>query len=216
MRTSLYSPRAEGRFRSRASLNATATLAVLAAPSLAQAQIVWSGLLNTTVNAGSPQTLLDFNQNTTPDNEEAYLTLTEFKGDNYLNVSGITSAKIDPSIAFLHQGNSLAFGATIDSSLNYVGEHAIDLVPANGATYYYAFAYQAAGGPYYGWMELSFSTDTQTGTLHQWAFNSVAGESLTAGQTSAIPEPATMGALLGVAALGASAWWRRRSNSARA
>jgi hypothetical protein len=212
-------PRASGRFRSRDSFAAAAALAAVAAPSLAQAQIVWSGTLNTTVNSGSTQTLLDFNLNSTPDAEEAYLTFTPFNPsvippDAALVVVGITSSKADPSIAFLYADDPLSFGATIDSSVSYVEAHAS--LPADGNSYYYAFNYQTAGGSHYGWMQISFASDGESGTLHQWAYNSVAGASLTAGQTSAIPEPATVSALLGAAALGAVAWWRRRPTAARA
>jgi hypothetical protein len=207
--------RPTNRFRARSSLASAATLAAVAAPSLLRAQIVWSGALNSTVNSGTTEALLDLNKNTSPDNTEAYLSFSPFdgKGGPYLNVSGIASAKTDPTIAFLYQDSSVAFGSTINSGLTYVGEHPANLVPADGNSYYYAFEYQAGGGPYYGWMQVTYSADGNTGTLNQWAYNSVSGAALTAGQTSAIPEPSAAAALLGLAAIG-GVWWRRRRQSA--
>jgi hypothetical protein len=163
--------RPAGRFRSPASL---ATAAAVIAPSLLQAQIIWSGTLNAPVNTGTPAKLLDFNLNTVPDDPEAYLNwFNDGKSSPSLSVYGITSAKSDPSIAFLYNDTPVSFGATIDASLNgYIGEHPTNLVPADGAPRYFAFQYQAAGGPYFGWMQLTFSADLQTGTLNQWAYKS--------------------------------------------
>lgn len=206
--------RPTNRFRSRASLASAATLAAVAAPSLIHAQIVWSGALNTTVNSTTPTALLDFNQNSIADNPEAYFTFYSSKGVNSLTVPGITSSKTDPSTAFLYQDASVAFGSTINSSLSYTDQHFAGAIPANGNTYYYAFKYQASGGPYFGWMQITFSADSNTGTLSQWAYSSVSGASLTAGQTSAIPEPSAYAALFGLAAFG-SAWWRKRRRTFR-
>ncbi|MBS0630318.1 MAG: PEP-CTERM sorting domain-containing protein [Verrucomicrobia bacterium] len=217
MKQSLSSaPAASNRFRSRSALASVATLGALAAPSLIQAQIVWSGTLNHTVDAGTSTTLLDFNSNLSPDNPEAALQwYSDGKSDPTLSVFGYASAKTDPSIAFLYNDTPVALNATIDASFSYIGEHPGDLVPADGSNHYYAFAYQADGGPYYGWMELNFNADRSAGTLVQWAYNSVSGASITAGQTSAIPEPATYAALLGAVAAGA-AIWRKRRRSVRA
>jgi hypothetical protein len=201
--------RPANRFRSRSSLASVAGLAAVAAPSLLQAQIVWSGVLNTPVDAGSPTAVLDLNLNSTQDNPEAFL-LFAAGAPNYLNLAGFTSAKSDPSIAFLYNDNLVAFGATIDGGSSYVGEHAADIVPADGNTYYYAFNYQDGGNPHYGWAQVSFSADRLTGTLHQWAYQGVSGAALTAGQTSAIPEPSTVAVALGLAAIGAAGWRRRR------
>ena len=207
--------RPANRFRSRTSLASVATLAAVAAPSLLQAQIVWSGVLNSTVNAGSTQALLDFNSNATADNTEAYLVFSPFDGKNdpSLSVSPTENAFLNPSTAFLYNNTPVAFGSTIDGNLSYSTVHPGELVPADGTSRYFAFQYQASGGPYYGWMQLTFSADANTGTLQQWAYNGVSGASLTAGQTSAIPEPTTVATLFGLAAFG-TAWWRRRQKQA--
>lgn len=204
------------RFRTRESLTAATALAAVIAPSLLKAQIVWSGVLNTNVNSGTTQALLDFNKNSSADAPEAYLTFSSMKGDNFISVSGITSDKTDPTIAFLYNDTPVSAGATIDSSGTYYGSHTASLIPAADTNYYYAIAYQAAGGPYYGWMQLSRNADSSTGTLIQWAYNSVSGAAVTAGQTSAVPEPAATSALIGCAATAAVglAWWRKRRRRA--
>jgi hypothetical protein len=214
LHSSSFVSRPANRFRSPASLATAAVATAVVAPSLLQAQIIWSGALGTTVNSGAPDALLDLNLNTISDAPEAHVHWFS-GGTPFLNVGGNASAKSDPGIAFLYNDAPVTFGATIDASLGgYVGEHPADLVPADGTARYYAFEYQAAGGPYYGWMQLTFSADRQTGTLNQWAYNSVAGAALGAGQTSAIPEPGAYAALLGVAAL-SSVWWRQRQRRAR-
>jgi hypothetical protein len=206
--------RSRNRFRSRSSLASAGVFAAaagLAAPSIASAQIIWSGTLDQNVNSGSTQALLDLNGNTTPDAAEAYLTYQppDSKGNAFLSISGISSSKTDPGVAFLYQDAPVPFGATIDSSLSYVGEHPADLVPATGVGTYYAFKYQAAGGPYYGWAEVSFAPDKTFGTLQQWAYNSTSGAVIT---TGAVPEPSGL-VLLGVAgvAMACRAIRRRRS-----
>lgn len=207
-------PAASNRFRSRSSLVSAAALGVMAAPSLLQAQIVWSGALNQAANSGNSTIPLDFNLNTSPDSTEAALSwYNDGKSSPTLTVYGNASAKTDPTIAFLYNDTPVSFGATVDSSLSYSGEHPGDLVPADGSDYYYAFSYQAAGGPYYGWLEVSFSADRTTGTLVQWAYNGTAGAPITSGQTSAVPEPATYATLLGVAAVGAAVWRKRRRSA---
>lgn len=207
-------PSHANRFRSRSSFAPVAALAAVAAPSFLKAQIVTSGLLNSTVNSGTTSAPLDFNGNSTADAPEAYLSFSSDKGSDYINVYGVTGTKQDASIAFLFNNSPVAHGGTIGSNLSYSGEIASNFVPADDTNYYYAFAYQADGGPYYGWMELSRSTDGTSGTLVQWAYNSVSGASLTAGQLTAVPEPATAAALLGLAAAGAI-WRRKRRQSDR-
>lgn len=208
-------PSHANRFRSRSSFVSVAALAAVAAPSLLKAQIVTSGLLNSTVNSGTPSAPLDFNGNSMPDDPEARLTYSlSDKGITSIHIEGVIGTKKDPSIAFLFNNSQVAYGGTIGSNLSYSGENMSNFVPADDTNYYYAFAYQADGGPYYGWMELSRSTDGTSGTLVQWAYNSVSGASLTAGQLTAVPEPATAAALLGLTAAGAI-WWRKRRQSGR-
>ena len=62
----------------------------------------------------------------------------------------------------------------------------------------------------YGWLKFSVNADASTVTLLAIAYNDVAGEGITAGQISSIPEPATSAALLGLGAAGLAAYRRRK------
>ncbi len=74
------------------------------------------------------------------------------------------------------------------------------------------FGWEVEGAlPYYGWIQVSHSENDMALTVHDWAWNSVPGEPIQAGQ---IPEPAAAALLSGVGIL----FWalaRRRSRGAR-
>jgi hypothetical protein len=214
----------KNRFRSRALAQAAAATPALAVISTAQAQtIVWSGVLDQSVATDGVFVQiapLDFNQNSSTEDFEAYVFGQTFKGDNNLHFTGNTSAKSDPN-AFLYRDEPVALGTLIDSSLSgIVSEAHIGLYhssngsnPLNpGESKYYAFVQSDGGQAHYGWVQVSLSADGLTGTLNQWAYNSTAGESILAGQTSAVPEPSTYGVMCGIALAGWAVARRRRGN----
>lgn len=217
----------KNRFRSRALAQAAAATPALALISTAQAQtIISSGVLNQSVATdGARQTVpLDFNRNSSTDDFEATVYGEAFKGDNILLLSGNSSAKSDPN-AFLYRDTPVAAGTLIDSSLasSFGGVHpaiyssnepSSSLNP--GESQYYAFAQYDGGQAHYGWVQLSLSADGLTGTLNQWAYNSTAGGSILAGQTSAVPEPAACGVMCGIALAGWAMVRRRRGNPSAA
>lgn len=51
---------------------------------------------------------------------------------------------------------------------------------------------------YYGWMRLTLTDDNTVGTIHEWAWNTVANEAITVG---AVPEPGNAALLLGMSAI---------------
>lgn len=77
----------------------------------------------------------------------------------------------------------------------------------NGTSGYIGFALVDGSDEYYGWMEVTFNDDSSTGTIHEWAWNTVANEAITVG---AVPEPSNAALLLGLAATGYVVRRRRR------
>lgn len=81
----------------------------------------------------------------------------------------------------------------------------------NGSSGYIGFALydEPNSDHYYGWMRMSLSDDSTTGTIHEWAWNTIANEAVTVG---AVPEPKNAALLLGMSTI----LWvgaRRRTSS---
>lgn len=93
----------------------------------------------------------------------------------------------------------------------------------DGAPGFVGLELTIASNVYYGWMKLSVaSAASPTGmTAIEWAYNDVAGQSISAGDVGSgggggneVPEPATAGlALLAAGSAGVLAWRRRRNNT---
>ncbi len=83
----------------------------------------------------------------------------------------------------------------------------------NNASGYLAFRFDIGGNTHYGWARLSVSRDGQmqhTALLTGYAYESVTGQSIHAGdEGGVIPEPSTLGLLAG-GILGLAAWRRRK------
>jgi hypothetical protein len=180
---------------------------MVAAPTLAQAQIVWSGTVD--ITAAFPSQIVITASST-----------ADFTSVSSKNVGaetpiggGSLQSNVSNSVPVSFSSSSVSFGSTIDSSSGFLSP--VNAVTSSNiaGTYYFGFALGSGGETKYGWLELEARPGAPI--FHQWAYNSVAGASITAGQTSAVPEPATYGALLGVAALGA-VFLRRRRRAARA
>lgn len=219
MRPSSPSPsltlRSPNRFRSRSALTSVAAMGAIAAPSMAQAAIVYSGVLNTTTVSGNATTFtLDFN-GAPIDGSELIISIGKAStGIALRNIQIKTSDFGDTAVHF----TPLAVGTTVDSSLTFSTTGAYlrsptQTTPSGTSTpYYYGFSYTPTSveGTLYGWFQYTTTESALTSvTLNGWAYNSIAGEAITVGQTAAVPEPAAFGALLGVAALGV-VWFRRR------
>jgi hypothetical protein len=200
--------RASNRFRSGSSLTAVAAIGAVAAPTIAEAQIVYSGVLDTTTSGGTTMTL-EF-QGTPANGSELVLDILVRKGTRMpVRVDDFGDTAVDFSGA--------TFGETIDASGTFTTPSTPAFLSNNlDASYYYGFSYSSVGGTLYGWFHYSVADNGNNGlmTLHAWAYNSIADQSITVGQTtSAVPEPATYGALMGLAVLGA-VWLRRRRRPA--
>ncbi|WP_295883541.1 hypothetical protein [uncultured Thiohalocapsa sp.] len=96
----------------------------------------------------------------------------------------------------------LAPGTTIDASLTYASDayFALDGSIATGGewvpvptTGYFGFSFQSVAGTHYGYGELTvseLSSPTPTATLHAWAYEDVAGQSITI-PSGDVPLPGT-------------------------
>lgn len=84
----------------------------------------------------------------------------------------------------------------------------------SGTTTYIGFRFTPAGTTLYGWAEVTLTNGGNFGafTLHSWAYDDT-GAAITAGQTSAIPEPASIATGLGALAMGAAALRRKRRDA---
>jgi PEP-CTERM motif len=73
-------------------------------------------------------------------------------------------------------------------------------------------------GTYFGWIRLRFDANSagfpRQVTVIDWAYNTVPGQGITAGELSAVPEPNSMVlALLGTGYVGVVAWRKRKAQS---
>lgn len=98
----------------------------------------------------------------------------------------------------------LSFGTTIGSSSSFT--QFATSTPIDG---YYGFKLSLGSGNYqYGWLNLNGSTYT----VLSEALNTTPNQSITAGQTAAVPEPSTY-ALLGIGAIGMLMVLRRKKTA---
>ena len=113
-------------------------------------------------------------------------------------------------------GNSLiSSGVSIDASSNFTNSkrifHYIGDTPVG--THYIALSTNFGGGNQYGWIEFTAAYgngEYNDFTFTRFAFNDIAGQSILAGQTTAIPEASTLGLVGGLFGLVAAAHVRRR------
>ena len=101
----------------------------------------------------------------------------------------------------------IAYGATIDSTLGYSSGTSYIMDSFSNA--YFGLASQTESGFNYGWLEISYDSSAEDSTLVAGGMNTTLNESITAGQTSAVPEPSTY-ALFGFGALALVVAYRRK------
>ncbi|MBS0632365.1 MAG: PEP-CTERM sorting domain-containing protein [Verrucomicrobia bacterium] len=81
----------------------------------------------------------------------------------------------------------------------------------SNVTGYFGIKFNPGDGFHYGWIKLQTNADASQWTILSGAYNSVAGESILAGQGAvAVPEPATSAALLALGAAGLVAYRQRK------
>jgi PEP-CTERM motif len=75
---------------------------------------------------------------------------------------------------------------------------------------YLGLEFQIDGQTHFGWAELDVNFESGDGSILGYAYDTVAEQSLEAGQTSSTPEPGTLG-LLALGSLGLGFWRRRKA-----
>jgi hypothetical protein len=177
--------------------------------SSASAAIVVFDIHDTTLDTNQANSPLRFTainlQDATFSNSFGSSPGIEFDVGTYFNIDG----------DFIGVANNF-FSAvnTIDSNFNFFGNnqpYSSD-VP-NGVVYLGLQLFQNSELNY-GWFEIN-STDNPLNGAHvftftRFAFNDIAGQSILAGQTTAIPEASTLGLVGGLFSLAAAAHIRRR------
>jgi hypothetical protein len=117
------------------------------------------------------------------------------------------------------QAAALPSGAKIGSSRSFAGKASMAFGEfgsyfgnwANTENRYLGLEFSLNGQEHFGWAEFSVLAGPGiTGTLEGYAYDSVPNQSLLAGQTSATPEPGTLG-LLALGSLGLAFWRKRKS-----
>jgi hypothetical protein len=168
-----------------------------------------------------PDTTLDTSQN----NSTLYFTAINLQAATLtIGIDGPPGFSIDVGTYFQFSGYFTAStneffsaGNTIDSNLSFFGNtFPYSSEVPNGIVYLgLVLAQNEAFSEFnYGWFEIN-STDNPLNGAHvftftRFAFNDVAGQSILAGQTTAIPEASTLGLVGGLFSLAAAAHIRRR------
>ena len=107
-------------------------------------------------------------------------------------------------LALLDLGDSISgeapgFGGNVSATLSSIGT----------GTHYVGLRWSDNSQDYYGWLQFTLSSYSDI-KINQFAFNDVAGQSILAGQTTAVPEASTLGFAGGLFGLVALAHARRR------
>jgi len=124
------------------------------------------------------------------------------------NLLGLAAnASISNGAGFSSYANSLFYNA----SLSYVASI------SSGVSTYIGFQFNPSGTVLFGWANVTLTNGDGFGTfvINEWAYDDT-GASIQTGATSAVPEPATYAAGLGLLALGAAGLrrWRQRKRLA--
>ncbi len=192
----------------------------VASPTIS-ASIIYSGVQNVSLPHFSDESI-SFSLAESPDEffigdeRENFLVWSEGTNNHYATFGQTSPRRV----------TSLEFGESIDSSGDWVSISSRSRLAAYGED----FSADARGGffdqadgfmalriayddeTYYGWLRMSHSMAEERLTIHDWAWNSTSGEPIMAGE---IPEPAVYALILGMGALGAVVWRRRRLRSER-
>lgn len=162
-------------------------------------------------NGGALSTIAGGNQNYAVFAVGAYYSSLQFNTGTYAHVRPAIDG--DDYLRFLPNSTQ------IDGAMMF-GVNPFSLItsfnlPNTDGTGYLGLELVNGDDTHYGWFEVRFTdTDPDDGTrdytLTRFAFNDVAGQSILAGQTAAVPEASTLGLVGGLFGLVVAAHLRRR------
>ena len=84
--------------------------------------------------------------------------------------------------------------------------------PWDGKAGYLGFKFTSHSKSYFGWAKMAFNVGGSSAKLTEYAYDTVPGQTIDAGQTSSVPEPGTL-SLLALGAVGLLALRKRRQVS---
>jgi hypothetical protein len=106
-------------------------------------------------------------------------------------------------LIFLNPGDAVSAASLFEDD-SYAPLSSISL-----GVHYVGLQWNSGEQDYYGWLQFTRTSESEF-QFNQFAFNTVAGESIFAGQTTAVPEASTLGLVGGLFGLVAAAHVRRR------
>jgi hypothetical protein len=193
-------------------------LLLLGAAPAAHAAIVYSGVQNVAVPQNFTGIYVNMLTNTTAGTQPVDFNSAPWVGFSFGGVDISNDTLLQVVITGTDQVTALSTAQTVgspssfSSDANYSTTHT---GPAAGqfqlgSPGYFGFKFQtvAAGPTHYGWAKLTVN-NAGAGTLHDWAYEAVAGTSI---QVGTVPEPGSALLML----LGFGALYRQRSRRTRA
>ena len=193
-------------------------LGIFAGPSPVDAVIVYSGIRDVLMPHFPNDAEIDRTEMEMAGAEAALSVLNNSSGDEVFRLSGQLGvyATVFTDGPFV---DSFGFGQVIGNELEWLGFRPVTLVDYtedtesfrghffNQKNLYAAVQTTVEENVFYGWLRLSHSAEDEILTVHDWAWNSVPGEPILAGE---IPEPKVYALLLGIGVLLWAAECRRR------
>ena len=202
----------------------SASIAALFTASAANATIIY---FNTPITSDdSTEGSVYWNIDGEGDNEaifinDTFLSTTDstYSYKSLRNIANDFAVVGSSSLFGLAASQSINGGRSFDNNFYVFFSGSFDSVDnfTSGASTYIGFRFNPSGTMLYGWANVTLTEGNQFGTfvINEWAYDDT-GASIQTGATSAVPEPATYAAGLGLLALGAAGLrrWRKQKNAA--
>jgi hypothetical protein len=191
-------------FEKKLARYALAGSALLGIPAAAHAGTVYSGIIDATATPVNPVAIditggSDFSFTLSPDSFGVHITANASTG-NFFN-DGLTPLAAGTPITLVN--TSSTGGELMKTEIPPTGPWA-----SQSGFAYLGLRFTMSSQEYLGWAQIAIDPGTPSLTLHDYAYNDVAGESINAGD-GAVPEPSSL-ALFAMGAAGVVALRQRR------